>query len=1173
MKWFKRLSLLLAGLLLGVALIVAAVVLFFDESDHKHLLAWAAGQFLDSELVIDGPLELDIARNLSLASSDIHLEARDGSYTLTVGKLKTSFRLGSYLRTGVFWFNSLELQDVDLEVTENGDKSFEADDFRLPPVVIARAYFNNFALSYREQPPGTLHRFSLDELVIEEAGRGQPVSLHASGLFEGQPFVLEGTADSLAELLETTEPKNVQLSLSGAQGKLLAAGTIADPINGRGLDLQVQADVPQISSLIEILWDEIPVLGSLQGSMTVRGDYSAPRLDDIDLHLARDKEVELTVRGSVADALGGNGMDLQFDGHSGNPEVLSWILFKKLDGMQSVEISGMLKGDIKQPALHDLDASAETADGLELALQGNVDLHPEGVRLKPDHAELAVQLNALNLTASKLPGLQDIPLSGPVTGKAMLALGRDALGIYQADVTIGNRKDARIQLKGDVGHVPFRDVPELSGLRLETDIQSAELARLGDQLDYPLPALGPARLRGTLLSRGTELVLQGTRLNIGTPGQSILEATGMLTTQQDDPAQFRVAMDVDMRTNDLARLGKQFDTTLPALGPARLRGKLVSRDFILRLQDARLDIGKPGQTTVKSIGTVSTPLNDPGRFRATMDVEIQAAELARLAEPFGHTLPELGKTRINGRLESGPSGWQFREAGLVVGAADEPVIRANGSVTTELKKGSTIDVTLDAGVADLVAAVTDRSPGNLGRLRGDAVISNLDGKWGVETFKLDSTGTDLYQLDLDGSYDDVVHYDEASINSRLVVRNPEILGKVLGIKLAGVGPSRMQGKLSVNKGRLRYDGEATVGNTKSTTTISGHLKDGKPVLDGRIKIPVMHLADFGLGPPAPPVPGKPATASPHVFSREPLNTGFLNEVDLDLDVSIDEVESGELAIDSVKGKLQLHDGRLKITPLRLVFEGGNTDINLDVRATAVPEYRLVVKADEVTLGPLMAQFQGQVPIRGHTNIDLDLKARGHSPHELASSLSGNINLGLENARIPKHYVDLLSVDVFGWVVSKSGATQQHMNLNCLVMTFAVKAGEVESETFISDGPRLSLGGEINMNLGTETLDIVLIPQQKKRFFSSVSPVKITGPMKDPKVEAIPVKAALQEVGTMALLPGVVIPARAIGKLWSLLGRDDKAGEGCANIEELREATKRGNAKDKGPVPILDWLWE
>ena len=77
-------------------------------------------------------------------------------------------------------------------------------------------------------------------------------------------------------------------------------------------------------------------------------------------------------------------------------------------------------------------------------------------------------------------------------------------------------------------------------------------------------------------------------------------------------------------------------------------------------------------------------------------------------------------------------------------------------------------------------------------------------------------------------------------------------------------------------------------------------------------------------------------------------------------------------------------------------------------------------------------------------------------------------------------------------------------------------------------------------------------------------------MKDPKVEAVPVKAALQEIGTMALLPGVVIPARAIGKLWSMLDDNDKVGEGCASIDELREAAKRAAAENKAPVP--DWEW-
>ena len=214
MKWIKRLLGLLAGLLLGSILFVAAVVLFFDEADHKRLLVWTAGQFLDSELVIEGPLELDIARNLSLSSIDIRLEAHDGSYRLSVGNLKTNFRLGSYLRTGTFWFNSLELQDVDLEVTETADERFEPGDFTLPPVVIARAHFSNFAMSYREQPPGTLHRFLLEELIIQEAGRGQPVSLRASCLFEGEPFVLVGTSDSIAELLETPEPKTYNCHLA-----------------------------------------------------------------------------------------------------------------------------------------------------------------------------------------------------------------------------------------------------------------------------------------------------------------------------------------------------------------------------------------------------------------------------------------------------------------------------------------------------------------------------------------------------------------------------------------------------------------------------------------------------------------------------------------------------------------------------------------------------------------------------------------------------------------------------------------------------------------------------------------------------------------------------------------------------------------------------------------------
>ena len=55
MKWIRRLLALLAGLL-GCALLLVGAVLFLEEADYKRLLIWGADRFLDSQLVIEGPV-------------------------------------------------------------------------------------------------------------------------------------------------------------------------------------------------------------------------------------------------------------------------------------------------------------------------------------------------------------------------------------------------------------------------------------------------------------------------------------------------------------------------------------------------------------------------------------------------------------------------------------------------------------------------------------------------------------------------------------------------------------------------------------------------------------------------------------------------------------------------------------------------------------------------------------------------------------------------------------------------------------------------------------------------------------------------------------------------------------------------------------------------------------
>jgi hypothetical protein len=247
---------------------------------------------------------------------------------------------------------------------------------------------------------------------------------------------------------------------------------------------------------------------------------------------------------------------------------------------------------------------------------------------------------------------------------------------------------------------------------------------------------------------------------------------------------------------------------------------------------------------------------------------------------------------------------------------------------------------------------------------------------------------------------------------------------------------------------------------------------------------------------------------------------------------------------------------LKISPFHLNFEGGRADVELGIRDAANPEYRLSINGNGVKLGSLLAQVEQDVAITGSSDVQMDLEAKGRSPHELAAALNGKGRLELENALVPNKYIILLSADVLGWVGSKSLLSDKYARLNCVVMSFDSSDGMVASNALIADGPKLTLGGRVDLDLGKETLDIVLVPKEKYRIFSSISPVKITGPMNRPHVEAIPAKAAVQEIGSMALMPGVVLSVKVFEKFWEIFDEKDKPDEGCSKLLQAGKAAAK-----------------
>jgi uncharacterized protein involved in outer membrane biogenesis len=297
-------------------------------------------------------------------------------------------------------------------------------------------------------------------------------------------------------------------------------------------------------------------------------------------------------------------------------------------------------------------------------------------------------------------------------------------------------------------------------------------------------------------------------------------------------------------------------------------------------------------------------------------------------------------------------------------------------------------------------------------------------------------------------------------------------------------------------------------------------------------------------------------ARQYLFSRKSLDLEYLNKIDLDLDVSVDSIDAPGLSAQQLTGHVSLEGGQLHIAPMRLVAEGGPTDLDLEIDARGKPRFTLKLSADDQVLGPWLSQVQNDVPVDGYANYQIFLQGIGASPHELVSSLNGLVYLAFENARIPRRYVNYLSADVFGWVMDSTMKQEAYADLDCVLARLDVSNGTVTSKVLIADGPRLALEGSLTLNLEAETINMVVLPKQKHRLFSDIAPVRVTGDIRDPEVHAIPVKAAAATIGPLFLIPTVAIPVMLFDKLWSTVDDHDSHGGGCASIAAAKEAASK-----------------
>jgi hypothetical protein len=628
------------------------------------------------------------------------------------------------------------------------------------------------------------------------------------------------------------------------------------------------------------------------------------------------------------------------------------------------------------------------------------------------------------------------------------------------------------------------------------------------------------------------------------------------------------SLDAVVSAPSLAALDLRGGGDVPEAGPVRGKAKLTPYRDGFSLSGIHASIGGEEKVLVRLQGTIDFIPYSSGENIKGLDLQadLKAADSTSIGRLMDYPLPELGAVRAEMHLSGNLPELLIDKVRLSTGNPEQPTVRATGTVRTKLRQHTTtLEINFDVAVADLLAAYGKLPPGYLGRLGGSVQLSDLDGTWGLDQFTVASTQTKLYQLDFSGALDDIVKRDQAEVRIRISIPDPPALGAAAGVDLAGIAAYRAEGVLSLEGKRLHYQGSGSLGRTTSKTQLHGSLVKGHPRLQGKFEIPVLYLTDFGIHPALGGTTGKTDLAGSgseekparqYLFSRKPLDLEYLKKIDLDLDISVDSIDAPGLSAQQLTGHVSLEGGQLHIAPMRLVAEGGPTDLDLEIDARGKPRFTLKLSADDQLLGPWLSQVQKDVPVDGYANYQIFLQGIGASPHELASSLNGLVYLAFENVRIPQRYVNYLSADVFGWVMDSTIKQEAYADLDCVLARFDVTNGTVTSKVLIADGPRLAVEGSLTLNLEAETINLVVLPKQKHRLFSDIAPVRVTGDIRDPEVHAIPAKAAITSIGPLFLLPTVAIPVMLFDKLWSTVDDHDAQGGGCARIAAAKEAASK-----------------
>ena len=973
-------------------------------------------------------------------------------------------------------------------------------------------------------------------------------------------------------------------------------GRIANVVKLEGVELALSGQLTDADWLTPVLPDSLGALDSAELAARISGDRSLVKLQDLSLKARSADELDLSLTGQLdlAQLLQTpeiENLDLKLAFTAPTTRAARALIFDEIPEFGAITGAADIRSTHGDPAFENIVIRTQDEKGIQIDLSGRIAQFPLSDAPNTGYGLDVTMKAAQTSLMAERAGLE-LPLDGPLDLNYRIEGDTQALELNHVKLSAGDKRKTLLAAEGRIHFGDWDQSDPMQSMDLAVRMSGRDTGFLSAWVEQDFPALAyqaQARLHtvdGQHRVDDYKLVTpRGEPLDVRETGSAdkvtFLPAFSMEGIQLDTRA----------RTDDVARLNTLFDLDkgIPAIGPLELRMLVSGTDTKLLISKLTLNAGQEDILRVEAKGRVGyISAANKWRLEGTkLDLKARSSSSQALVQALGYEIPNLGPVVVQAGVHDKDKTLGVDAMRIVVGDAGRPTLTSTGSIGDLYTASKVrIEAKLYMDGHDFARLADNQELPELGALTGKLLISDSKGALGIDSLHIESVKQDILTLKLDGRFDDFSKPETFVLNFHAKAKDANLWWGLFDLEWPGHGLVELDAKVKQADGGTVFEATASSGEEKVDMLLNADFQTSPPQIKGKITAQNFFLPDTAEKKREQIArerdEKKKTKQKKPVFSREPMDLGWMKKVDVDLFVDIQSFDRANSEALSANMKMALKSGHLSVGPAILVYPKGQAALDLQFDARDRPKFSFSLSGENldpwrgfnVEASKSRAQFKSK---DAEVDVNISLASSGNSQHDMAANTQGEFYVTMKHGKISQSKLNLLFVDIVGWASNQ--AKRRYDDVNCAIADYSIEQGLVTTNAFFMDTDRITIAGEGTLDLGREKVDYTFIPKKKSRLIVKAEPVKIRGPLNDPSIEAIPVKSAALTFGTLIFAPYVFAGMAAADFAHDKLGKTDGDSSICAKYEkdlhkarEKQATKKQAEKKDrrwKNVLPLRD----